>query len=70
MIVHLLLSKSEKNLYFLKNKYSQLLFFLTAIWLPHGQLWPIIEGAGTLTVINHQEPRNEVGSLSRAKRLV
>ena len=40
------------------------MFFLTAIWLPHGQLWPIIEGAGTLTVINHQEPRNEVGSLT------
>ena len=25
------------------------LFFLTAIWLPHGQLWAIIEGAASLT---------------------
>ena len=24
-------------------------FFLTAIWLPHGQLWAIIEKAASLT---------------------
>ena len=24
-------------------------FFLTAIWLPHGQLWAIIEGTASLT---------------------
>ena len=24
-------------------------FFLTAVWLPHGQLWAIIEGTASLT---------------------
>ena len=52
------------------------LFFLTAIWLPHGQLWATIEGTASLTLMLITaffyifEPRNEVGSLSPAKRLV
>ena len=28
---------------------NDLIFFLTAIWLPHGQLWTIIEEAASLT---------------------
>ena len=59
-----------------------LTFFLTAIWLPHGQLWAIIEGTASLTqcyslrftfstrVQGHREPRSQAGSLSRADRLV
>ena len=53
-------------------------FFLT-IWLPHGELWAIIEGTVPLDVNSyvlhfrpegHREPRNDAGSLSPAKRLV
>ena len=55
---------------------SQFFFFLTAIWLPHGQLWAIIEETASPDVNHcvlhfrpegHQEPRREVGSLSLAK---
>ena len=52
----------------------------TAIWLPHGQLWAIIEGQPHPPDVNHcvlhfrpeghQDPRNKVGSLSPAERLV
>ena len=54
--------------------------FLTAVWLPHGQLWAIIEGKASLTDVNHcvlyfqpedhRDPRNEVGSISPAKHIV
>ena len=46
------------------------LFLLTAIWLPHGQHWAIIEGTASPDVNHcvflhfrpegHPEPRNEV----------
>ena len=49
-------------------------------WLPHGQLWAIIEEAAALTRCyllrfhfrpeGPKEPRNEVRSLSRVERLV
>ena len=29
--------------------YQQFFFFLTAIWLPHGQLWAIIKETASLT---------------------
>ena len=55
-------------------------FSLTAIWLPNGQLWAIIEGTDSLTNVNHcvlrlrpeghREPCSEVESLSPAERLV
>ena len=61
-------------------KLSQPTLFLTAIWLPHGQHWAIIEGTASLTDVSHyvlhfrpeayQEPHNEVGFLSLAKHLV
>ena len=51
-----------------------IVFFLTAIWLPNGQLWAIIEEKSHSADVNHcilhfrpkghREPRNEVGSLS------
>ena len=31
---------------------TNFIFFLTAIWLPHGQLWAIIGGTALLTHIN------------------
>ena len=45
--------------------------FLTAIWLPHGQLWTMINGAASLILLayltqRHWESCNEVGSLSSA----
>ena len=58
-----------------------LFYFLTAIWLPHGQLWAIIERTASLIQCyslrflhflpkSHREPCSEVGSLSPAERLV
>ena len=54
--------------------------FLSAIWLPHDQLWATIEGAASLTRCSslrftyyykgHQEPRNKVGSQSPTEHLV
>ena len=55
--------------------------FLTAIWLPHSQLWTIIERTASLTQCyslcflhflteSYGEPRSKVGSLSPAERLV
>ena len=59
---------------------GQNIFFKTVIWLPHGHLWAIIEGQPHPPNVNHcvlhfrpegrQEPRNKVGSLSLAERLV
>ena len=54
------------------------LAFLSDIWLPHGQLWVITERTASLTWLSycvfqpeyHWEPRNDVGSLSPAERLV
>ena len=55
--------------------------FLTAIWLPHSQLWTIIERTASLTQCyslcflhflpeSYGEPRSKVGSLSPVERLV
>ena len=53
--------------------------FFTVIWLSYSQLWTIIEGTASLTqslrFVNfrtegHQEPRNEVGSLSPTEHQV
>ena len=52
------------------------LFFLTTIWLPHRQLWAIIEGTASLTAFSHfrleghRESRSEVGSPDLAERPV
>ena len=42
------------------------------LWLPHGQIWAIIEGKASLTLRpeDHRELRDEVGSLCTAKRLI
>ena len=56
-------------------------FFLIAIWLPHVQLWAIIEGGQPhppdvnycilhIRPEGDREPRNEVGSLSPAEHPV
>ena len=34
---------------FLTQKYTWSRHFLSVIWLPHSQLWPIIEGTASLT---------------------
>ena len=58
-----------------------MIFFLTAIWLPHGQLWAIIGGQSHSADVNHsvflhfqpeghREPRSKAGSLGPAERLV
>ena len=54
--------------------------FLTAMRLPHGQLWAILKGNASPDVKHcvfypfrregHREPRNEIGFLSPAERLV
>ena len=45
------LNKDFENIYdwFVDNKLSIYTFLLTAIWLPHGQLWAIIEATASLT---------------------
>ena len=69
-----------------KHKYifeelAKYVFFLTDIWLPHGQLSAILEGTASLTRCwslcfvhiwpeGHGEPHNKVGSLSPAECLV
>ena len=63
-----------------RSQLGQKNFFKTAVWLPHGQLWAIIEGQPHPPNVNrcvlhfrpegHWKPRNKVGSLSPAERLV
>ena len=63
-------SKTMKNVF----------FFLSAIWLPHSQLWDFIKGQFHSPNVNHcslhfrpeghREPCNKVGSLSPAEHLV
>ena len=63
-----------------RSQLGQKNFFKTAIWLPHGQLWAIIEGQPHPSNVNQcvlhfrpegrREPRNKVGSLSPAEHLL
>ena len=63
-----------------RSQLGQKSFFKTAIWLPHGQLWAIIEGQPHPSNVNQcvlhfrpegrREPRNKVGSLSPAEHLL
>ena len=53
------------------------ILFLTAVSLPHDQLWAILEGKASLITAfvqfkpeGHREPRNEFVSLSQVKCLV
>ena len=52
---HLSKSQAEKQKYFSFFPYDWLLieashnFFVTTIWLPHGQLWAILKGTVSLT---------------------